>query len=113
MPIGIICSILNFTSPYHRGSGMLLRMKHFAFEAHFPTSEFCWLIPRVSFLPLLLFFFGSAIIRDCPVIVAAVLPIRKEVVGLRRLCTDTGVFEMLAGDVFGTAANFDAALEAV
>ncbi len=41
-------STLNFTNPKHSGSSMLRRIRDCASEAHFPTSEFCWLRPLVN-----------------------------------------------------------------
>ena len=41
-------SILNFTNPSHGGSGTVRRMRDFALEADFPTSEFCRLRPPVK-----------------------------------------------------------------
>ena len=35
----------------------------------------------------------------------------KEVVGIEELCTVTGTFELLAGDVLGAAFNFGAAFD--
>ena len=51
-------SLLNLTNPWHSGPGILRRMRDFAFEAHFRTSEICWLRPFVNDSCLCFFFFG-------------------------------------------------------
>ena len=99
------------TSPIHCGSGILRRLRDFAFEASLPTSQFCWLMPFVKTkIASALFFFRSSIIRDRH---RSFSTLKWEVVGIEELRAATGVFEILGCGVLGVAPNLEAAFATV
>ena len=79
-------------------------MRDFAFEASFPTSEFCSFMTCVNNNRLCFSLFRFFTTRDCHCSFCG-----EEVVGLEELGTATRISEMLAGGVLGAAANFEAA----
>ena len=87
-------SILSFTYPQHRSSGILRRMRDFVFVASFPLLTYAGcsnLSTRTA----------SACCFVChpksgTVAVASVLSTGKEVFGKGELCTATGGFQVLA-----------------
>ena len=58
-------SILNFTNPQQSSSGILRRMRDFAFVAYCPTREFCSSSPFVNENYLCFFLVRSSIVRNC------------------------------------------------
>ena len=91
-------SILN--NPLHSGSGILRRIRDFAFEDNFPTSTFCLLTPFVYNYCLCLSLCGSSVFRDW----------HCRFCTMGELSTATEVFQMPAGSDLGAATKFDAAL---
>ena len=63
-------------------------MRDFAFDADFPHSKFCWLMPFVNFNR------GAEVSLD------------KEIVGTDEVGAASGAFALLAGCVLGAAVAF-------